>query len=64
MARTIGKVPFHGFRFRGTRFDCGTKAGFLEANLACALERGDLSAAAGDILRRYGTPPATKTAAK
>ncbi len=64
MARTIGKVPFHGFRFEGTRFDCGAKAGFLEANLAFALERGDLSAATADILRRYGTPPAAKAAAK
>ncbi|MEE8506381.1 MAG: UTP--glucose-1-phosphate uridylyltransferase [Kiloniellales bacterium] len=64
MARTIGKVPFHGFRFEGTRFDCGAKAGFLEANLAFALGRGDLSAATADILRRYGTPPAAKAAAK
>ncbi len=64
MARTIGKVPFHGFRFEGTRFDCGTKAGFLEANVAFALQRGDLSAATADLLRLYGTSPAAKTAAK
>ena len=54
MARTIGTIPFHGLRFEGTRFDCGTKAGFLEANVAFALERGDLKAAVADILRRYG----------
>jgi UTP--glucose-1-phosphate uridylyltransferase len=54
MARTIGTVPFHGLRFEGTRFDCGTKAGFLEANVAFALERGDLKAAVADILQRYG----------
>jgi UTP--glucose-1-phosphate uridylyltransferase len=54
MARTIGTVPFHGLRFEGTRFDCGTKEGFLEANVAFALERGDLKAAVVDILRRYG----------
>ncbi len=53
MARTIGKQPFHGLRFEGRRFDCGNKAGFLEANLAYALERDDLGAAARDILRRY-----------
>jgi UTP--glucose-1-phosphate uridylyltransferase len=66
MARTIGKVPFHGFRFEGTRFDCGTKAGFLEANLAFALARDDLSAEAAEILRRYGAPDpaAAKAAAK
>lgn len=55
MARTIGPQPFHGLRFKGRRFDCGTKVGFLEANLAYALERDDLGAAARDILRRYST---------
>ncbi len=54
MARTIGSQPFHGVRFEGKRFDCGNKAGFLEANIAYALERDDLGEAARDILRRYG----------
>jgi UTP--glucose-1-phosphate uridylyltransferase len=53
MARTIGAVPFHGLRFEGTRFDCGSKAGFLEANVAFALERPDLADETADILRRY-----------
>ncbi|MEQ9122466.1 MAG: phosphomannomutase, partial [Alphaproteobacteria bacterium] len=30
---------FHGLRFEGQRFDCGDKAGFLEATLAYALAR-------------------------
>jgi len=54
MARTIGRVPFHGLRFEGRRFDCGSKAGFLEANMAFALQRADLRDDARDILRRYG----------
>mgnify|MGYP002622386386 CR=1 FL=1 len=54
MARTIGRVPFHGLRFEGKRFDCGSKAGFLEANIAFALARDDLSSDMTDILRRYG----------
>jgi UTP--glucose-1-phosphate uridylyltransferase len=33
-----------GFRFRGQRYDCGSKAGFLQATLAFALSRPDLSA--------------------
>jgi len=53
MARTIGRVPFHGLRFEGRRFDCGSKAGFLEANIAFALERDDLRDDARKILRRY-----------
>jgi UTP--glucose-1-phosphate uridylyltransferase len=31
-----------GYKFEGTRFDCGSKAGFLQATVACALEREDL----------------------
>jgi UTP--glucose-1-phosphate uridylyltransferase len=42
MARLIGGAPFNGIRFSGTRYDCGTKIGFLEANVAFALERTDL----------------------
>jgi UTP--glucose-1-phosphate uridylyltransferase len=32
----------HGFRFRGQRFDCGSKAGYLKATVAFALSRPDL----------------------
>ncbi len=31
-----------GFRFRGQRFDCGSKAGFLQATVAFGLAREDL----------------------
>ena len=31
-----------GYKFEGTRFDCGSKSGFLQATVACALERDDL----------------------
>lgn len=40
MAELIGHVPMHGFRFVGTRYDCGNRDGFLEANLAFALAEG------------------------
>ena len=43
LARQIGKVPFHGFRFSGERFDCGSKIGFLQANIAFAMSRDDLA---------------------
>lgn len=42
MAKLIGEGPFHGLRLEGTRFDCGTKGGFVEANVAFALARSDL----------------------
>jgi UTP--glucose-1-phosphate uridylyltransferase len=36
--------PFHAVRFDGTIYDCGSKIGFLLANVAYGLERADLSA--------------------
>ena len=33
-----------GYRFRGERFDCGSKAGFLQATVAFGLAREDLGA--------------------
>jgi len=53
MARMIGGLPFHGLRFEGERFDCGDKAGFLEANVAFALARDDLRDEVRAILRKY-----------
>ena len=32
----------YGYRFQGQRFDCGSKAGFLQATVAFGLARGDL----------------------
>ena len=42
MAQLIGRQPFHAYRFGGQRFDCGDKAGYIEANLALALEHPDI----------------------
>ncbi len=52
LARMIGKVPFHGFSFEGTRFDCGDKIGFLHANMAFALDRADIRKEFADVLRQ------------
>jgi UTP--glucose-1-phosphate uridylyltransferase len=45
MAQLIGEQPFHGFTFDGERYDCGDKAGFIQANLALALARDDIGPA-------------------
>ena len=34
--------PVHGLRFQGTRFDCGSKGGFLKATVAFGLAREGL----------------------
>ena len=53
MAKMIGQGPFHGLRYEGRRFDCGDKIGFLEAQIAFALERPDLGPAVRDFLKHY-----------
>ncbi|MEL6475818.1 MAG: UTP--glucose-1-phosphate uridylyltransferase GalU [Pseudomonadota bacterium] len=35
--------PVYGFRFRGQRFDCGSKSGYLQATVAFALQREELA---------------------
>ena len=39
-----------GFRFRGQRYDCGSKAGFLQATVAFGLSRPDLAEEFGAYL--------------
>ncbi|WP_373084422.1 UTP--glucose-1-phosphate uridylyltransferase GalU [Sneathiella sp.] len=42
LSSLLGHDPFFGMKFDGTRFDCGDKIGFLEANIAFALNREDM----------------------
>jgi len=35
--------PFYGLKFEGRSFDCGSKIGFLAANVAYALDRPDIA---------------------
>jgi UTP--glucose-1-phosphate uridylyltransferase len=37
-----GESNVYGYRFRGQRYDCGSKAGFLQATVAFGLARPDL----------------------
>ena len=45
MIRLSRDLPFYGFEFDGKTFDCGSKIGFLTANVAYALARDDLAPA-------------------
>jgi UTP--glucose-1-phosphate uridylyltransferase len=42
IAEEIGRSKVYGYRFRGQRYDCGSKAGFLQATVAFGLARPDL----------------------
>jgi UTP--glucose-1-phosphate uridylyltransferase len=45
MKQLSAQQPFYGLKFEGRSFDCGSKIGFLSANIAYALERDDLAPA-------------------
>jgi UTP--glucose-1-phosphate uridylyltransferase len=49
LART---KPFYALEFEGRSFDCGSKVGFLTANIAFALERSDIAPAMRAQLKR------------
>jgi UTP--glucose-1-phosphate uridylyltransferase len=44
--------PFYGLEFEGRSFDCGSKVGFLAANVAYALARPDIAPAMRAELKR------------
>jgi UTP--glucose-1-phosphate uridylyltransferase len=50
IAKLVGKQPLHAYRFDGERYDCGSAAGFVIANLAVALQRGDVEPAVREFL--------------
>lgn len=54
-------VPVFGYKFDGQRFDCGSKAGFLQATVAFALARDDLR---GDLSQYLNDIVATGKAAQ
>jgi len=45
MVALAKKQPFYGLKFEGRSFDCGSKIGFLAANVAYALKRKDIAPA-------------------
>ncbi len=51
MARMIDTQPFHGVTFQGKRYDCGDKAGFVQASIATALAREDIGPAVRAFLK-------------
>jgi len=49
IAATMDVAPLYGCAFTGTRYDCGDKLGFLQANIAAGLAREDF----GNELRAF-----------
>lgn len=53
MCEMLKTSDFHGVKFEGKRFDCGNRVGFLEANIAYALERDDMKDRVAAMLKKY-----------
>jgi UTP--glucose-1-phosphate uridylyltransferase len=53
MAKMLDSSPFYGFKFEGRRFDCGNRVGFLEANIAYALEDDQMRERVQAMLGKY-----------
>lgn len=52
MARLIGRQPFHGIRYEGTRYDCGDRVGFIEANVAFAVADSEIGGEVRAAIRK------------
>jgi len=53
MAKLIGKQPFHGLRYDGQRYDCGNRLGFIEANIAFALQDPEIGTQVKEIIKKF-----------
>lgn len=58
IARDARRVGLSGYRFSGTRFDCGSKAGMLRATLHLAAQDPDCA----EVLAELSTPAASRAA--
>jgi UTP--glucose-1-phosphate uridylyltransferase len=52
MIKLAKTQPFYGLKFEGKSFDCGSKVGFLAANVAYALERPDIAPAFREEIKK------------
>ena len=48
----IGTEKVQAFRYDGTRYDCGSKEGFLEATIDLALANAELGASVRAHIKR------------
>ena len=53
MAKLLGKQEFHGLRFKGEHFDCGSRLGFIAANLAYGMKDPEIGNGVKALLETY-----------
>lgn len=52
MLKLAKQQKFYGFRYEGKTFDCGSKEGFIKANVSYAMQNAELADAVRDELRQ------------
>jgi UTP--glucose-1-phosphate uridylyltransferase len=52
LKRLLKKQQIYGYRFKGTRYDCGTPLGLLKASIAVALKNPDVAGEIREFLTR------------
>jgi UTP--glucose-1-phosphate uridylyltransferase len=52
MKKLLATQPFHALKYEGHTFDCGSKLGFLLANVAYGLDRPDIAPALAAALKK------------
>ena len=52
MKQLIDLQPFHALKYTGRSYDCGSKLGFLSANIAFALDREDMRGGMASELKK------------
>lgn len=56
IAHQIGKQPVNGFRFDGVRYDCGSRLGFIQANIAFGMRDPEIGTSVQDfIIKQAGS---------
>ncbi len=55
IAALIGEEEILAYQFHGTRYDCGSKLGYLQATLAYALKHPEVQAGCEDLIGRART---------
>jgi UTP--glucose-1-phosphate uridylyltransferase len=52
LRRLLKKQGIYGYRFKGTRYDCGNPLGLLKASIAVALQNPDIAAEISEFLNK------------
>lgn len=52
MLKLAREKDFYGYHYQGRTYDCGSPEGFVEANVAFALWRSDISGSMSGVIRR------------